>query len=124
MPTPTKPIAIPTQLQIEVFAPSIALKIAIQNGSAEIKSATMPVGTSLNCAKVTIPRPRPNKSAPRRARKEICLFLTFKKLGPYFIASTNPIKRPAARNRDPIANNGGIERIAYSIAKYVDPQTM
>jgi hypothetical protein len=35
-----------------------------------------------------------------------------------------PINSPAASNLDPKANNGGIERIEYSIAKYVDPQTM
>ena len=71
IPTPINPIPIPTQLQIEVFAPSIALKIAIQNGRAEIKSATMPEGTSLNCAKVTIPKPSPSKSAPSKARARI-----------------------------------------------------
>jgi hypothetical protein len=77
----------------------------------------MPVGTSLNCAKVTIPRPSPNNSAPSSAKNGICLFLTRQNPAPYLSERTAPINIPAARNLDPIANNGGIERIAYSIAK-------
>ena len=33
-------------------------------------------------------------------------------------------KKVPAKKRDPIANKGGIERMEYSIARYVEPQTM
>lgn len=43
---------------------------------------------------------------------------------PNLITKTIPNKQLAAKKRDPMANKGGIERMEYSIARYVEPQTM